>query len=454
MTSQNSFSYSLKRIFILRIIAAVFVAVFFFVEIAYGQESLAERHEKTVRVLEEIQKSIVISSQQEALLKEEISKLDNDRVHLNEKLIAATAKSRELEENISRTGARVVELEEERGKLRQSLQARRAVLAQVLGALQRMGKNPPPALLVTPQDALKSVRSAILLGSVVPEIRAETNLLAGQLGQLVKLSDDIEAKRQQLADDLSAEANEERRLALLIEEKQKNSRQANEKLAAQSIAASKLAGRATNLSNLIAKLETDIEAVNIAAKAARQAEIVREKQQTEQIASAREEVSRPDFSDLSRISPAVKFTKAKGHLLKPVSGVEIRKFGARDELGDVSAGIEIATRTNARVISPADGWVVYSGPFRSYGKLLILNVGSNYHIVMSGMEKINVELGQFVLVGEPVGIMGSGRIASSSTIDIELPRPVLAVEFRENSKPIDPAGWWQENTDKRTNDDS
>ncbi len=70
------------------------------------------------------------------------------------------------------------------------------------------------------------------------------------------------------------------------------------------------------------------------------------------------------------------------------------------------------------------------------------------------MEKVDVELGQFVLVGEPVGIMGSRRIASAGTIDIGLSRPVLAIEFRENAEPIDPAPWWQVNTDKRSNDDS
>ena len=419
-----------------------------------AEESLKDRRGKSIQILDDIQKNIVVSTQEEAKLVGEISKLDKDRVKLNALLIAATANSRELEEKNLRAGARVLELEEGRDALRLSLKGRRALLAEVLAALQRMGRNPPPALLVTPKDALQSVRSAILLGSVVPEIRSETTLLAGELATLVKLSDEINAKRKQLSLDLTTQATDERRLALLIQKKQKSSKQANEKLAAQSVAASKLAARATNLTNLIAKLENDIEAVNLAAHAAKQAEIERERRQEQQIATARKEVSRPDFSDLSRISPAVKFSDAKGHLLRPVSGVEISKFGDRDELGDKSTGIQIATRIDARVISPADGWVVYSGKFRSYGQLLILNAGSNYHIVMSGMEKINVELGQFVLVGEPIGIMGSTRIASASTIDIELSRPVLKVELRKNSKPIDPARWWQENTDKRTNDDS
>jgi hypothetical protein len=53
--------------------------------------------------------------------------------------------------------------------------------------LQRIGRDPPPALLVSPEDALSSVRSAILLGAVVPEIRAETEALAGDLKELAAL---------------------------------------------------------------------------------------------------------------------------------------------------------------------------------------------------------------------------------------------------------------------------
>ena len=55
------------------------------------------------------------------------------------------------------------------------------MLAEVLGALQRMGLNPPPALLVKPEDALSSVRSAILLGAVVPELRSQTEALLADL---------------------------------------------------------------------------------------------------------------------------------------------------------------------------------------------------------------------------------------------------------------------------------
>ena len=92
----------------------------------------------------------------------------------------------------------------------------------------------------------------------------------------------------------------------------------------------------------------------------------------------------------------------------PVNGVRIREFGASDSLGGTEKGLSIATRAGAQVTAPCDGWVVYAGPFRNYGQLLILNAGGGYHVLLAGMDRISVDLGQFVLTGEPVAVMGSG----------------------------------------------
>ncbi|MGZ5862391.1 MAG: murein hydrolase activator EnvC family protein, partial [Methyloceanibacter sp.] len=94
----------------------------------------------------------------------------------------------------------------------------------------------------------------------------------------------------------------------------------------------------------------------------------------------------------------------------------------------------------ARITAPADGWVVYAGPFRSYGQLLIINAGGGYHILLAGMSRIDVSLGQFVLAGEPVAVMGA--VAPTSQGGKDTSRPVLYVEFRKDGRPIDPDPWW------------
>lgn len=413
-----------------------------------------KRREETARELEEIRAAMTLGEKRREELTQEIGQLEKDRATINGTLIETSARARDLARRIDKSEARLSELREQQDAVRQSLKGRRALLAEVIAGLQRMGRNPPPAILVTPEDALSSVRSAILLGSVVPEIRSETQVLIAELEELTRLGKEIDGQRETLSADLKRQAEEEERLNLLLGEKKKMTAQARQELASQSARAAELAARETNLSDLVARLETELSAARDAAEAARKAVEERKAREDLAVAEAREELEKPDFSDMARIAPAVSFEKAMGLLPRPVDGVEIHSFGKRGLAGQDAAGVSIATRAGARITAPADGWVAYAGPFRSYGQLLILNAGDDYHVVLAGMERIDVQLGQFVLAGEPVGAMGSRRIASLETIGVESARPVLYVEFRKDGKSIDPSPWWADTTTRRVADDT
>ena len=134
----------------------------------------------------------------------------------------------------------------------------------------------------------------------------------------------------------------------------------------------------------------------------------------------------------------------RGHLHLPVNGARIREFGGIRWRRWNPKGLSIAARAAAQITAPCDGWVVYAGPFRSYGQLLILNAGGGYHVLLAGMDRISVDLGQFVLTGEPVAIMGSGSQASAP-VTTGAKQPVLYVEFRKDGAPIDPSPWWATN---------
>jgi septal ring factor EnvC (AmiA/AmiB activator) len=107
----------------------------------------------------------------------------------------------------------------------------------------------------------------------------------------------------------------------------------------------------------------------------------------------------------------------------------------------------MASRAGAQVTAPCDGWVVYAGPFRSYGQLLILNAGGGYHVLLAGMERISVDLGQFVLTGEPVAVMGGGP-QSAAAVATGSSQPVLYIEFRKDGSPVDPSPWWASDSEK------
>lgn len=421
---------------------------------ALHAEQLEHRKLQTERELADIRSEIAIGKKRRAELAREIDALEKDRAAINRNLIEASARQREMGKRIDRASARLATLSGDRESVRRSLRGRKALLAEVLAALQRMSSNPPPAILIEPADALSAVRSAILLGAVIPEIRAETEVLVAELSELIRIGDEIEAQRNTLSTDLKSLAEEEQRLNLLLGEKRSLTNTARQKMATQSAQAAELAAKATNLGKLIEALETEISASREAAEAARLAEEERRRNQALLPEPEAGKHAPGAFSDMARIAPAMEFSEAKGMLPMPAGGVVIREFGAPGRLGEPSTGISIATRIDERVTSPADGWVVYSGPFRSYGQLLILNAGSGYYVVMAGMDSIDVQLGQFVLAGEPVAKMGARKVASVESAGLESSRPVLYVEFRKDGQSIDPSPWWADATLKRTIDDS
>ncbi|HJS60808.1 MAG TPA: peptidoglycan DD-metalloendopeptidase family protein, partial [Pseudolabrys sp.] len=291
---------------------------------------------------------------------------------------------------------------------------------------QRMGRQPPPALIASPEDALQSVRTAIVLGAVLPEMRREVESLANDLSELLTVRKKINAERERLKAEVAALDGERTRMAALVEERQKQLTEREKVLEAERSRAGTLAQQVDNLKDLIAKLEQGLDPT------------------TREVREAGRTDSRPAlsaFRDPGRLAPAVAFASLRGRVPIPVNGVKLKEFGAPDASGGSEKGISIATRAGAQVTAPADGWVVYAGPFRSYGQLLILNVGGGYHVLLAGMDRISVDLGQFVLTGEPVAVMGNGShiaaiLATGSS------QPVLYVEFRKDGVPVDPGPWW------------
>jgi septal ring factor EnvC (AmiA/AmiB activator) len=290
-------------------------------------------------------------------------------------------------------------------------------------------------LLVRPEDALQSLRTAMLLGSVVPELHARTQKLADDLGELVALRKNIATERDQLAVDRDKLKNDQTRLAALVDERQRQQSSIEKDMETEGARAISLSRQVDSLQGLIAKMEQDLKS---AAKAAAAASL----QGTPAAPNGRPNPGA--LKDPARNSPAIAFASAKGLFALPVNGTRIREFGGSDGSGGVEKGISLATRAGAQVTTPCDGWVVYAGPFRSYGQLLILNAGGGYHVLIAGMERISVNIGQFVLTGEPVATMGTtSQIASILATNAS--QPVLYVEFRKDGTPIDPGPWWAAN---------
>src|SRR5216684_563864 len=375
------------------------------------------------------------AAEAQAKLKGDIAAIGQDRSKLNAQLIDIAAQVRSVETRIGDAEARLRTLDSREAQVRGSLDSRRSEIVEVLAALQRAGRRTPPALLVRPEDALQSLRTAMLLGSVVPELRARAEKLVGDLTELVTLRKTIATERDQLAVDRDKLRDDQTRLAALVEERQRKQSSIEKDMETEGARAIALSRQVDSLQGLIAKMEQDLQS---AAKAAA----------TASLRGAPVTLNgKPDLGalkDPARMSPAIAFASAKGLFAMPVNGVKIRDFGGSDGAGGVEKSISLAPRAGAQVTTPCDGWVVYAGPFRSYGQLLILNAGGGYHVLIAGMERISVNIGQFVLTGEPVATMGT-KSQVASILSANALQPVRYVEFRMDGTPFDPGPWWAAN---------
>src|SRR6516165_8575939 len=392
-------------------------------------ESLIRRDKELEALRVEQRKTL----EKEARLKREIEAIGDDRRKFNLQIIETASRVAAVEERIERTQQRLQPLDDSEQALRISLQQRHDIIVEVLAALQRIGRQAPPALLIRAEDALRSVRSAMVLGAVLPKLRQQADVLSVDLAELVRLRRQIAQERDTLARDLLVLADERQRLTLLIEERQKRQGQAETALGGERQRAHRLARQAENLTQLIDQLEQGLDAT---ARAARTAAHGTEARKALDL--------RPDLAalkDPGRLTPAIAFASAKGMLPLPAAGARIREFGAPDGRGGSEKGLSIATRPGGQITAPCDGWVVYAGSFRNYGQLLILNAGGGYHVLLAGMERISVDLGQFVVTGEPVAVMGGG-VSSTGVLAGGSGQPVLYVEFRKDGVPVDPGPWW------------
>ncbi len=364
------------------------------------------------------------------------------RARLRRRLIETAARVSADETQIAETQALRQRRPSAKEAVKRSLDGRRAVIAEVLAALQRMGRKPPPALLVDPDDVLKAIRTSMLLGAVLPGMRADVDALAADLAELAARAHGDRDRAAHLADDLAALGAERARLAALIEARQAalGRRRRARRRARQRAGARR---QASSLKDLIGRMEAESRPAADAAEAARRATRRRGRAGRRALPPCRCGGSpRHPARDPARLAPAVAFASLKGALPLPVAGTpcaasagrRVRRHGEGHAHGRRAPARWSPRRATAGSPTPA--------PTAAFGQLLILNAGSGYYIVLAGMDRINVDLGQFVLAGEPVAAMGDGSTKTAAAMALGAAQPILYVEFRKDGATIDPGPWW------------
>ena len=301
-------------------------------------------------------------------------------------------------------------------------------LTQSLTALARLQRHPATAMLAVPGTILDADRGGRLLAAAVPVLQKD----AAKLGQFLRSAHtvrqqlQIEQRRRTTA--MAALSARRTELYSLLKERTTSEHRFRQAGEVEGRRLAMLASRAKDLQGLMQRLEQKVreDHDNIKLQAAK-------------LAADKYAVRWPGQNSPQEKSPKqkltlapqiVSFSKLRGQLRLPVRGTPMGRFGESTGLGPRSQGVTLRTRQRAQVVAPYDGRVVFAGLFRNYGLILIISHGDGYHTLLAGLSKLQAVVGQDLLTGEPMGMMGRGNKRS------------LYIELRRKGTAINPTPWW------------
>lgn len=380
-----------------------------------------------VRALEGAERGLREGEMLDAELAREAERLAREMGTLRARLIETAEEAARLEEELAGIEEKLRILGEQEALQTRRLEEERARTADLLGALQRLSRVPTEALVMRPEAPLDTLRSALLLRSTVPELERRAQALAGAIRHLSDLRSDIAARRTRAEQARAELAGRMEEMQVLVAQRQDlaSRNEAERKTLARRTAG--LAAEARDLRELLERLEAERAAAaaeerrqaEAAARAAAEEAARREQERREQERRAALAAARP---------PEAPGDDGEARMPLPVSGTVRLRYGEADRFGNASRGLRIETRPGAAVISPHDGSIMFAGPFRGYGQILIVEHANGYHSLIAGLGRIDAQVGQQVLAGEPVGAMAASQTGN----------PDLYYELRRNGQPINP----------------
>ncbi len=380
--------------------------------------------------LGEVERALDEGRKKARQLKKKADTIEQELAILRRDMVAAASIIQAQERKATRLVGSLAELKAQEDAKLSRLSRQRGQLAGILVALQRVARYPPEALITQPMPPADTVRSAILLRAVVPQIEQRAARLRDDLESLAKARRGITEKKFQLSRVTTGLEKERQRLAVLFGQKTALKHRMSAKQRAEARRLKSLAGEAATLRELLNKLNKGTRRPKRSAAKTETAE-----PDEAPAPDSPETSAAPDILEKIVGLPAgltgAPITSQRGKLVLPAVGRIILRYGQTTKTGLKRKGITFETRPGAQVVAPYEGRVVYADKFRRYGELLIIEHGEGYHSLLSGLARIDSMMGQWVVAGEPVGVMGRpGR-----------QKPKLYVELRRHGQPINPLPW-------------
>ena len=346
-------------------------------------------------------------TKKEQAAREKTKSLESEREKVRKDVSAlkkTLAKTAQQAQNIE-TGLTSLELETAGltarvDDLSAQIQDDRAQTMELIAALQRLEATPPPPLALTPRNAKRAADAGLLIASLSEQLKSRADALTLNLKALEITQAQLELKKNDLSTQRAKLKSELNQVNAGLSTKSKlEAKLADEKKAAAT-EADRLAAESKTLIELIAKLEREAAAI-----------------------VPRKKPGAKPAKKLVLPKGTKRFAEAKGGMLQPVSGRLLKRYGRGEK------GITYAGRSAGQVIAPYAGRIEFSGPFKNYENVIILNVGDGYFVLLTGLNELFVDAGDTIQRGEPVGKLPSQTGAE------------LYIELRKNGSPVDPKPW-------------
>jgi len=254
------------------------------------------------------------------------------------------------------------------------IQADREQYSELLAALQRLEASPPPTLALTPRNAKRAADAGLLMTTLSDQLKTRAEALSLNLTALEVTQAQLALKKKDLSETRGKLQSEMKTVNAGLASKSKLEAKLSDEKNAAAAEADRLAAESKTLLELIAKLESEASKV-----------VPRTK---------------PGLKPAPKLvlpKGTKRFAEAKGGMILPVSGRLVKSYG-RGEKGHTYAG-----RPGGQVIAPYAGRIEFSGPFKNYDNVVILNVGDGYFVLLTGLNDLFVDSGDTVRRGEPVG---------------------------------------------------
>lgn len=384
--------------------------------------------------LELMEKKVQQQNLEHKKLQAQATQISLELTEVSQEMVKAAKLIQNNEDKISRMEKELTELQKDLQSATEGFLIEDENLIKTLAALQNLAMKPTEALFVQPLSPVEIIRSAILLRETVPYLEGNARQIRTELQKIENKKQLVEKQVAQITAQKRLLEKDHEKMKQLVQKKSKIRNMVEIKSVQAKKQVDKLASQANDLRDLLNKLEEENRIKKQKEEAERKRLAALHAEEERRMAEEKK-VAQTQRADLIKSNSEViteigkNFIKAKGQLPMPARGNIVTAFGEEQNKGVVSKGIIIKTRNMAQVTAPFDGSVIFAGPFRGYGNLIIIEHGKGYLSLLAGLDSIDCDLGQMLLAGEPVGQMPDSREAK------------LYVELRHNNQPINPLLW-------------